>query len=45
MEINSDSISKPLKMDEYICVHNYKAVSKTELSLKKNTKVNVVEKI
>lgn len=39
-----ETISKPFKAEEYICVHNYKALSKTELNIKKNTKVFVIEK-
>ena len=40
----SSEISKPIKTQEYICVHDYKAYSKNELTLKKNTKCYVVEK-
>lgn len=37
-------ISKPFRPDEYVCVHNYKSLSKTEISLRKGTKVFVIEK-
>jgi hypothetical protein len=38
------TISKPLAAGEYVCVYNYRGLSKTELSLKKNTKCFVFEK-
>ena len=38
------TISKPFKPEEYVCVHNYKPLSKTELNLRKGTKVFVIEK-
>jgi hypothetical protein len=42
--VSPTSISKPFKADEYICIHSYKALTKTEISIKKNSKVFVVEK-
>jgi hypothetical protein len=41
---NEISISSPLKSDEYLAIHNFKATSKSELTIQKNTKVSVVEK-
>ena len=42
--LNDLAISKPIETQEYICVHDFKAYSKNELSLKINTKCYVVEK-
>jgi hypothetical protein len=38
------SISEPLKTEEFICIHNYKACSSNELTIHKDTKCYVVEK-
>lgn len=37
-------ISTPFQPDEYVCVHNYKPLSKTEIGLRKGARVLVVEK-
>lgn len=44
LKINDLAISKPIETQEYIFVHDFKAYSKNELSLKINTKCYVVEK-
>ncbi len=38
------SISEPIRNEEYICVHTYKALSKGELSILKDAKCFVIEK-
>jgi len=38
------NISEPIRNEEYICVHTYKALSKNELSIKKDSKCFVIEK-
>ncbi len=42
--LDTSKISKPIKSDEFICIRDYKALSKTELNLKKNSRVLVLEK-
>lgn len=37
-------ISQPIKSDDYVVAFDYKGLSKTELSLRKNTRVYVIEK-
>ena len=41
---DSLNISKPIKTQEYICIHDYKSKFKNELSLRKNEKCFVIEK-
>lgn len=43
-DIQVKSISEPIRTEEYVCIHNYKALSKTELSIRKDTRCFVIEK-
>ena len=38
------TISEPIRTEEYICIHNYKATSKNELTIHKEAKCFVIEK-
>lgn len=43
-DIQVKNISEPIRTEEYICIHDYKALSKNELSIRKDTKCYVIEK-